>query len=158
MEDAPIFQARAVGSFEQLPGCPDYATQALSPARLAHVCKGECYYPSETRREITRIEVVRIRPQREPGEDVAKLIDDPWRSFSCAPDPAGCTVTFSDPEFAAAGRDALYYVRAFEAPAPAVNAGNVRCERDAQGACVRSHLCPSPDGSNPARRSSSFSS
>jgi hypothetical protein len=42
MEDAPIFQARAVGSFEQLPGCPDYATQALSPSRLAHVCKNEC--------------------------------------------------------------------------------------------------------------------
>jgi hypothetical protein len=149
MADTPIFQVRAVGSFEQLPGCPDYATQALSPARLAHVCKGECYYPGETRRAITRIEVVRIRPQREPGEDVSELIDDPWKSFACEADPAGCTVTFSDPEFAAAGRDTLFYVRAFEAPALAVNAGNLRCERDDGGNCVRSHLCPSPDGSNP---------
>ncbi|MCA9513176.1 MAG: DUF3604 domain-containing protein, partial [Myxococcales bacterium] len=149
MAEVPIFRARAVGSFEQLPGCPDYAGQALSPERLEHVCKGECYHPGETRRAITRIEVVRIRPQREPGEDVARLVDDPWKTFACEPDPAGCTVTFSDPDHTAAGRDALYYVRAFEAPAPGVNAGNVRCERDAQGACVRAHLCPSPDGSDP---------
>jgi hypothetical protein len=149
MDVAPIFQARAVGSFEQLPGCPDDSVQALSPERLAHLCKGECYHPSKTRRTITRIEVVRIRPQREPGEDVSGLVDDPWKSFSCDPDPAGCSVTFSDPEYAAAGRDTLYYVRAFEAPAPAINAGNVRCDRDADGACLRTHLCPSPDGSNP---------
>jgi hypothetical protein len=149
MGDAPIFQARAIGSFEQLPGCPDYASQALSPARLALLCKDECYHPSDTRRLITRIEVVRIRPQRVPGEDVSGLIDDPWQIFSCAPDPAGCSVTFSDPEYPAMGRDTFYYVRAFEEPTLGVNAGNVRCERDAEGACVRSHPCPSPDGSNP---------
>jgi hypothetical protein len=149
MAEAPLFQVRAVGSFEQRPGCPDYATQAFSPERLAHLCKDECYHPSDTRRAITRIEVVRIRPQREPGEDVSGLIDDPWKSFSCDLDPAGCTVTFSDPDYAAAGRDTLYYVRAFETPAPGVNAGNVRCERDDQGECLRSHPCPSPDGGDP---------
>ncbi len=149
MAEAPIFQARAVGSFEQLPGCPTYATEGLSAERLEHVCKGECYRPSETRRRITRIEVVRIRPQQRPGEDVAGLIDDPWKTFTCEPDPAGCSVTFVDPEYAAAGRDTLYYVRAYEEPAPGVNAGNVRCERDAAGECLRSDLCPSPDGSNP---------
>jgi hypothetical protein len=149
MEEAPVFQARAVGSFEQLPGCPDYAVQSLPPARLANLCKDECYHPSDTRRAITRIEVVRIRPQREPGEDVSQLIDDPWMTLPCEPDPAGCSVTFSDPDYAAAGRDTLYYVRAFEAPALGVNAGNVRCERDAEGNCLRSHPCPSPDGSDP---------
>jgi hypothetical protein len=101
------------------------------------------------RRAITRIEVVRIQPQRVPGEDVSGLIDDPWKTLSCEPDPSGCTVTFTDPEYATAGRDTLYYVRAFESPAPGVNAGNVRCERDAAGQCLRSHTCPSPDGSDP---------
>ena len=141
MGDAPIFQARAVGSFEQKPGCPGYATGALSPERVQHLCKGECYHPSDQRRLITRIEVVRIRPQSEPGEDVADLIDDPWRSFACDPDPAGCAVTFSDPEHAGAARDALYYVRAYEEPAPGINAGNLRCERDADGVCIETNPC-----------------
>ena len=149
MADAPRFRVRAVGSFEQQPGCPDYATQALSAERIAHLCKNECHHPSETRRPITRIEVVRIRPQSAPGEDVSRLIDDPWQSFECEGDPSGCSVTFSDPEYADAGRDTLYYVRAFEAPAPGVNAGNVRCERDAAGRCLKTNLCPSPDGSDP---------
>lgn len=145
----PMFRVRAVGSFEQLPGCPDYATQALSASRLEHLCKGECHHPSDTRRPISRIEVVRIRPQDEPGEDVSGLIDDPWKTFSCEPDPAGCAVTFRDPEFVEAGRDTLYYVRVFEGPAPGVNAENVRCVRDADGACVRSNPCPSADGTDP---------
>lgn len=149
LDHEPVFRVRAVGSFEQLPGCPSYAGEALSPSRLEHLCKGECHHPSDTRRPISRIEVVRIRPQVESGEDVGGLIDDPWKSFSCEPDPAGCVVTFRDPEFVAEGRDTLYYVRAFEAPAPGINAGNVRCERDAEGACVRSHPCPSPDGGDP---------
>ncbi|MCA9512714.1 MAG: DUF3604 domain-containing protein, partial [Myxococcales bacterium] len=146
MAGEPIFQVRAVGSFEQLPGCPDDATDALSPERLAHLCKGECYHPSDVRRPITRIEVVRIRPQAAPGEDVAALVDDPWRTFACDGDPAGCVVHFSDAEFASAGRDALYYVRAYEAETPAINAGNLRCDRDATGACVRAHPCPGPAG------------
>ena len=141
MAGAPIFQARAVGSFEQQPGCPDHATSALSPERLAHVCKGECYHPSDQRRLVTRIEVVRIRPQREAGEPVGALIEDPWRSFACDPDPAGCAATFSDPDHATHARDALYYVRAYEAPAPAINAANLRCEYDESGACVKVHPC-----------------
>ena len=31
MSENPIFQVRAAGSFEQEPGCPDYATTALGP-------------------------------------------------------------------------------------------------------------------------------
>ncbi|MAE97208.1 MAG: hypothetical protein CL910_21365 [Deltaproteobacteria bacterium] len=149
MDESPIFQARAVGSFEQQPGCPDYATQALSSEELERICKGECYNPGETRRLISRIEVVRIRPQKTPDEKVASLIDDPWKTFACDPDPAGCAVTFSDPEFAGLGRDTLYYVRAFEEPAPGVNADNLRCERDAEGNCTSAKLCPSADGRDP---------
>jgi hypothetical protein len=146
MADAPIFQARAVGSFEQQPGCPDFSAEALGPDRLAHVCKGECYHPADRRRLVTRIEVVRIRPQREPGEPIRALIEDPWRTFACDPDPAGCAATFSDPDHATDARDALYYVRAYEAPAPAINAANLRCEYDETGACVKVSPCgPDPE-------------
>jgi hypothetical protein len=141
MDVNPIFRVRAAGSFEQLPGCPEDAARALGAADLARICKGECYHPSDRRRRIARIEVVRIRPQARPGEPVAALIEDPWRSFPCQPDPGGCALTFEDPEFAASGRDALYYVRALEEPAPAVNAAGIPCRRDAQGDCVEAILC-----------------
>jgi hypothetical protein len=141
----PIFQVRAVGSLAQLPGCPDYAIDSLGPERLAHLCKGECYHPSDRRRLISRIEVIRIQPQNHPGEAVAPLIQDPWRSFPCEPSPAGCSVTFEDPDFAEEGRDTLYYVRALEQPAPGVNADNLRCEYDERGQCVKVNPCGGPD-------------
>ena len=145
MSHAPIFQVRAVGSFQQKPGCPDHARQALGAERLEQVCLGECYNPADQRRLVTRIEVVRIRPQTHADEPVAPLIEDPWRSIPCEPDPAGCTVTFGDPDFAGAGRDTLYYVRAVEEPVPGINAAGIRCERDARGRCVGATLCGSPE-------------
>ncbi|MFK7898319.1 MAG: DUF3604 domain-containing protein [Myxococcota bacterium] len=140
-KENPIFQVRAVGSFEQEPGCPDYAANALGPDRLESICRGECFNPSPTRRSITRIDVVRIRPQNVPGEPIAPLIEDPWRSFDCDGSPEGCSVTFSDPEYAELGRDTVYYVRAHEAPAPGINAGGARCERDPDGNCLEANLC-----------------
>jgi len=131
MAEAPIFQARAVGSFEQQPGCPDYAVNALGAERLDRLCRGECYHPSDRRRRITRIDVVRIRPQASPGEPIAPLIEDPWKSIACELDEAGCTVTFTDPEFPRLGRDTAYYVRAVEEPRLTVNAAakqGVLCE------------------------------
>ena len=141
MAEAPIFQARAVGSFVQLPGCPDHVTEALPKDALERLCKGECYHPSDERRPITRIEVVRIRPQARPDEDVAYLIEDPWQSFTCGETPDGCVVTFTDPEFPGQQRDTVYYVRAYEAPAPAINAAGVNCVYDEDGACVEARLC-----------------
>jgi Protein of unknown function (DUF3604) len=146
MVEAPIFQVRAVGSFEQKPGCPDSAASALGTEDLARICKGECYYPSDQRRRLTRIEVVKIRPQREAGEDVAALVSDPWRSFACDPDPAGCTATFPDADFVREGRDAVYYARVFEAPLPGINADNLRCKFDEAGNCTSVELCPGPEG------------
>jgi hypothetical protein len=118
---APHFRVRAIGSQKQKPGCPDLATTGLPAEKLARLCRGECFNPSDERHLVTRIEVVRIRPQRAPGEPVEGLIEDPWRSFACAPDPTGCTVEFADDEFSVRARDALYYVRAIEEPTPAVN-------------------------------------
>jgi hypothetical protein len=137
----PRFEVRAVGSFEQKPGCPDYATTSLSPEKLEYICRGECYHPSDVRRRIDRIEVVRVRPQASPGEDVVGLIEDPWQTLQCVPDPAGCTVQFEDPDFAEAGRDTLYYVRAIEEPSPRINGGNLRCLRDDVGNCMEVDPC-----------------
>jgi hypothetical protein len=142
MRWAPRFEVRAIGAFEQKPGCPDYSVNALSPERLAYLCRGECYHPSDVRKPIARIEIVRIRPQAVAGEPLAPLIEDPWKRFDCAPDPNGCTVTFDDPDFAVGARDVVYYARAIEPPSPAVNAGGLRCvERDAQGRCLRLNPC-----------------
>jgi hypothetical protein len=125
--EGPAFRVRAVGSFEQQPGCPDYTRDALSPDALDRLCAGECYHPSDRRRLISRIEVVRIRPRVGPDEEIAALIDDPWRILPCEPDPTGCRVSFKDPDFPQAGRDTLYYVRAIEEPSLAVNARNIEC-------------------------------
>ena len=66
--------------------------------------------------------MVRIRPQMHKGEAVDGLIEDPWRVFPCTGDTETCSAEFEDPEFQADGREALYYVRAIEAPSLAVNA------------------------------------
>lgn len=137
----PRFEVRAVGAFEQEPGCPAEVTDRLSPQRLQQLCLGECYHPGGERRVITRIEVVRIRPQVDPAEEIRALIEDPWKVLDCPEDPAGCHVTFDDPEFAGSGREAIYYVRALQEPTPVVNGDPLMCERDDEGRCVRARPC-----------------
>ena len=144
--ETPRFEVRAVGSFEQKPGCPETSLSSLGASEVARLCKGECYFPSDERRLLDRIEVVRIRPQIEAGEDIGELIEDPWRVFPCSGNPEGCTASFDDPEFRASGREAVYYVRVFEKPAPGINAGNLRCERDTSGACIGVSTCPQAQG------------
>jgi len=146
----PRFRVRAVGALEQKPGCPDHTGAALSVEELQRICLGECYNPADTRHSIVRIEVVRIRPQQREGESVDPLIEDPWRSFECSGDPVGCTVEFDDPEFAAAKRDTVYYVRAIQEPTPAVNAGGVRCDRSEDGSCLKTNLCAGGFPTDPA--------
>ncbi|MBW1685687.1 MAG: DUF3604 domain-containing protein [Deltaproteobacteria bacterium] len=131
----PRFRVRAVGAFRQEPGCPEHSVSALSTERLRDLCRNECYNPSDERRHITRIEVIRIRPQAAPGEPVADLIEDPWQVLLCAPDAAGCSVEFSDPDFAVARRDTLYYVRAIQEPTTAINGAQLRSEFDEAGQC-----------------------
>ncbi len=141
VSSAPRFEVRAAGAFAQLPGCPASVSDRLSPERLRKLCLDECYHPSETRRAITRIEVVRIRPQRSGDESVASLIEDPWKVFDCPGDPSGCSATFSDPDLVPSGREALYYARAIQEPTLAVNGDPLNCERDETGACIRTRRC-----------------
>jgi hypothetical protein len=141
LDAAPRFQVRAIGSFVQQDGCPEESETALSQERLAYLCHGQCYHPGDQRHLISRIEVVRIRPQARRGEAVAPLIEDPWRSFDCPPDPAGCSFEFDDPEFAESEHDAVYYARALQEPTPAVNGANLRTEFDAEGRAIKVTPC-----------------
>ncbi len=137
----PIFQVKAVGSFEQSPGCGSDAISALEPDRLARLCQGECYNPSSERRPISRIEIIRIRPQRAPDEAIVGLVEDPWKVIDCAEDAGGCVATFVDDDYMVDGRDTLYYARAIEAPSLAVAADPLGCRRDASGRCVQVDPC-----------------
>jgi hypothetical protein len=138
---APTFRVRAAGSFEPLPGCPASTAEALTPERIAALCLGVCHHPSDRRRPITRIEVVRIRPQRGADEPIEPLIEDPWRSFECPADGEGCEVVFSDPGFGVDPRPTSYYVRAIEVATPVVNAGPLGCEADEHGRCASIEPC-----------------
>ena len=138
----PRFRVRAAGSFEQKPGCPDYATSALGVERVDHICQGECYHPSDTRRPITRIEIIRIRPQISADEPLEGLVEDPWRSFPCPADGGGCVIEFADTQFVAGERDTLYYARAIEAPDQLIEGSNpLRCSYDDAGVCVSIDPC-----------------
>jgi hypothetical protein len=138
---APRFVVQALGSFRQHPGCPDHAVSGLSAERLARLCLDECHYPSDERLAITRIEVVRIRPQSEAAEPLASRIEDPWLVLPCASGESGCRVAFEDTGFPGGARDTVYYVRAIQEPTEAVNGGGLRCERDADGACLVPRPC-----------------
>ncbi len=139
--DAGTFKVRAAGSFKQKPGCPDHAVSALGEERIASICASECYNPSDERSVIERIEIIRIRPQVSADEDVADLIDDPFLVHACPLDQAGCSFEFTDSDFAAGSRDALYYARAIQEPRPTINGDPLRCERDEEGNCVKPKLC-----------------
>jgi hypothetical protein len=141
LAENPKFRVRAAGSFKQKPGCPEFTTDGLSNERLERLCRGECYNPSDERYVITRIEVVRIRPQIRDDEPLEDLIDDPWLSIGCSKTSQGCTVEFEDPDFQSGGREALYYVRAIQEATPAVNAGGERCKRDEKGYCTEPNPC-----------------
>lgn len=138
---APRFEVRAVGAPIERPGCPETSVRGLSPERLARLCRDECHNPGDARLAIAAIEIVRIRPQAFPGEPVDRLIEDPWLRFECAPDPAGCAVSFEDLEFPSLGRDTLYYARALQVETPAVNGANLHTELDAAGNAVATSPC-----------------
>jgi len=145
LEGTPKFEVRAAGSFAQKPGCPPDVVQALGEERIQNICAGECYNPSDRRRRITRVEVIRITRQQREDEPVADLIEDPWRTIPCPEGPELCVVEFEDPSYTELGRDLLYYVRAIQEPTPTVNGGNLRCEDGECEPCYGNFRTPTED-------------
>ncbi len=144
-EGTPKFTVRAAGSLHQLEGCPESVTEAIGAERVERICAGECYHPSDRRKRITRIEVVRIGRQVAESESVDELIEDPWLTIPCPEGPEVCEVEFEDPWYATADREVLYYVRAIQEPTPAVNAGGLRCEGDVCNPCYGDYRTPFDD-------------
>jgi hypothetical protein len=141
IESDPVFRVRAVGSLKQNPGCPDVSVRGLPADRLEQLCRGECYNPGNERYLISRIEIVRIRPQIEADENLDMLIEDTWLTLPCDDAGYGCQVEFSDPDFVSSARDTLYYVRAIQEPSGQVNGDALRCEYDENGTCIAANLC-----------------
>ncbi|MCP4007011.1 MAG: DUF3604 domain-containing protein [bacterium] len=141
MLDEPWFRVRAAGAQKQKPGCPEHAERALTSARLEQICRGECDNPGDDRYVITRIEIVRIRPQLEASEAIPPLIEDPWLKLACDGDSEGCVVDFRDPEYISGKREFIYYARAIQEPSAAVNAAGERCEYDEDGRCLQVSPC-----------------
>ena len=137
----PTFEVKALGSFKQKPGCPDYKLGNLSSEKIKTLCKNECYNPSEERNKITRIEVIKITPQNSSKEDIDKLIMDPWKTLDCPKDRIDCRVRFTDDDYSLDKRDSVYYVRAIEEPSLRINAGNLRCDFDELGNCKKVNIC-----------------
>ena len=119
-------------------------TAALSPERIARLCVGECYFPSDRRRAITRIEIVRIRSGGAP-DGAEDRIEDPWRVLPCPAGASACTVEVEDETFGSLEGDVAYYARAIQEPTLAVNGGGLRCETDGRGGCLRVRPCYGDD-------------
>ena len=139
---APRFQVRAVGAFKQKPGCPERSLARAPAGFITKYCHGECYNPSDQRYLITKVDVIKIEPQTSAGEDLSRLVQDPYRTFTCKPDAAGCKISFTDEAYVTRGRPAVYYVRVYQEPTLQFNAGTLRGEKDAAGKCVKIKPCP----------------
>jgi hypothetical protein len=143
---SPIFTVKAAGSLKQKPGCPDYSNNGLTQERLEKICNSECYNPSNERRLITRIEVIKILPQQYENEPVEGLIEDVWKTFPC--NATSCKVSFEDEQFSIGKRDAVYYVRAIEEPSPTLSADPLGCEFNEKGECIKAEICRVGVGEN----------
>ena len=125
MTENPKFQVRALGSQKQRPGCS--FNNELDLNSLNELCNGECFNPIDERNNISRIEVIRIRPQTYPDEPIETLIQDPWKVLECKPSQEGCLVEFEDQNFNDANREIIYYVRAIQEPSVSIAAANLAC-------------------------------
>ena len=145
MEDNPIFTVRALGAQFQKPGCNDLFETGEVQEIIKRICKEECFNPSDQRKDIKRIEVVRIRPQSYEDEPLESLIEDPWKVFECEPSQEGCQIEFQDQQFSIGNREVIYYVRAIQAPSLAINADGLSCERKGEK-CEKVNLCGDIEG------------
>ncbi len=139
MQENPKFKVRVLGSQKQAPGCS--SENEITKTYLEKLCNGECFNPTDERNNISRIEIIRIRPQSYPDEPIETLIEDAWKIFECKPSQEGCVVEFEDPNFMDANREVIYYVRAIQEPSLAIGAANLDCEFDDDGKCKKVKLC-----------------
>lgn len=151
-QEVPKFTVTAMGAFKQKPGCPADTIIDFGKANIEKICRDECYNPSDERKIIERIEVVRIEPQMFPDEPIISpegdsRIETVWKTFDCPENATTCTINFSDEEFVNEQRDVVYYARAIQEAAPTINGGNLRCEFDEQGNCIKVDPCYSDDRS-----------
>jgi hypothetical protein len=145
LENNPIFRVKAIGAQIQKPGC-DLNTNAKVSEVISQLCKGECFNPSDLRKIITTIEIVRIRPQSYSGEPIDPLIEDPWKTFECEASQEGCEVEFEDEQFIGSNREIVYYARAIQEPSQAINANGFSCDFDDSGQCISVNLCGEEKG------------
>ena len=140
MTKEPIFKVRALGSQVQNIGCNEVYEGEKTKGILDRLCKGECFNPTDLRKNIDRIEVIRIRPQSYEGEPLEGLIEDHWKTFICEPSQEGCEVEFSDPQFSIGNREVVYYVRAIQEETDAINGSGLNCTK-IDGKCTEINLC-----------------
>ena len=136
----PIFEVRAIGSFKQNPGCPDYVYTAMKSEEISRLCLNECYNPSNERNKIDRIEIVKIVPTTEL-DSISTSIQDPWKVFICKDTGEGCSVNFVDDEYVLNNKSSLYYVRAIQEETNAVGGDPLRCELNEAGECIKIKPC-----------------
>ena len=97
---------------------PRRACARLGPERLARLCRGECYHPGERARARSSpsrwcaCAAAPARRGRARGPDRGSLAPLRLRPRSRRAAPCASTIE----EFAASGRDGVYYVRALQAP------------------------------------------
>jgi hypothetical protein len=136
----PVFQVKAVGSFKQKPGCPDYVHTSLGQNEIARLCLNECYNPSSDRNLIDRIEIIKIIPSPNPDK-FPDQIQDPWKIFNCMDSIEGCEIKFTDDTYNDSQGDVVYYARAIQNPTLAVGGDPLRCTLDGEGNCIKIKPC-----------------
>ena len=136
----PFFEVRAVGSYKQLPGCPDYVNNSMSKEEIERLCLNECYNPTNERNLIDRIEVIKIIPT-ENLDALDNAIQDPWLVFDCNDTGQGCLVSFEDKQFTKDKVSSVYYIRAIQEESLAVGGDPLRCEYNEKGECIKIKPC-----------------
>ena len=136
----PQFEVRAIGSFKQNPGCPEYVHTAMSAEEISRLCLDECYNPSNERNKIDRIEIVKITPTTEL-DSISNNIQDPWKVFTCNDKGEGCSANFFDDEYVLNNKSSLYYARAIQEPTNMVGGDPLRCELNEAGECIKIRPC-----------------
>ena len=143
MQEAPIFSVRAVGWFVAKAGLSAGRRGGARPRTARAAVQGRVLPP---RRRAPADHADRDRADRSAGGARRRSRVPDRRSVArlrrAGPTRRAARKTFSDPEFPDLERGVLYYARAYEAPEPAINAGNLRCERDSEGNCTKDEPVP----------------